>query len=308
MEKYKMKYISLILLTVFLSSPCFAEEWVIKVTPLGWGANAQGKGLTLPLEGVNELVTASGDYSEKGKLITQVKPVVKLHQGEQEWRRLIIKATEEWGNSEIAYHPGFAETSFGAKDYLPEKEMIKSGPNGGGGGAYQAQLFLWEPGSISEEQIQQIAKAMEGKVEIVPLYSVEGFNPSDAVQYDKKRVLSESMIKSIKESIENPTLEYQLQEHLTAAETLAGVAGDFSDYSSLANVEDTEKGIAYIGGLGNSPFGLDTWSAYGKADAIKKYGISGFSSEIEDYSSMKGLMLIGPNGGGGAGAYMIGLE
>ena len=285
MEKYKMKYISLILLTVFLSSPCFAEEWVIKVTHLSWQTNAQDKGLTLPLEGVNELVTASGKIE-------------------------IPKAEEEWGNSEIAYHPGFVEMPFGAKGYLPLKEMINSGPNGGGGaGVYQAQFFLWEQGSVSDEQIQQVAETMGAKVEVVPLYSGEGFNPADAVQYYQKRVLSESMIKSIKESIENPTLEnsiaYTLQKQLETAEILVGVAGAFSDDSTLANVEDTEKDFAVIKGLGSSSFGLDTWSGYGKIDAVKEYGISGFSSGIEDYSSMKGLMLIGPNGGGGAGAYMI---
>ena len=361
-----MKYVSLILLIVFLSSPCFAEEWVIKVNHLGWGANAQGKELTLPLEEINELVTASGkieihpmsdqiedsqiiittaaggaffypdylkaiketgeedtarlerqfvfseDYTERGKFITQVKPVVKLHQWEQEGGKLIIKATEEWDNSEIVYHSGFAKVPFGAKGYLPSKEMIKSGPNGGGGaGAYQAQFFLWEKGSVSEEQLQQIAEAMGAKVEVVPLYSREGFNFPDAVKvkYHNKRVLSEDMIEFIKGSIENSTLEdsvaYQLQEQLETAETLVGVARVFSDYSFLENGEDTERGIAYIKGLGSSSYGLDTWSDYGKVDAVKEYRISGFSSGIEDYSSMKGLMLIGPNGGGGAGSYML---
>ena len=364
MEKYKMKYISLILLTVFLSSPCFSEEWVIKVKHLGWGANAQVKGLTLPLEEINELVTASGkieihpmsaqredswdtittaaggaffypdylkakkvtgeedtphlewqfvlsgDYNEKGKFITQVKPVIKLHQAEQEGRKLIIKRMEEWGNSDIVYHSGFAEMPFGAKDYLPEKELIKSGPNGGGGaGAYQAQFFLWEQGSVSEEQMQRIAEAMGAEIEVVPLYSGKGFNSADIVQYNKKRILSEDAIEFIKGTIENPTLEdsvaYKLQEQLEAAETFVSVVNAFSNYSLLENEEDTEKRMAYIEGLGSSSFGLDTWSGYGKADAVKGYGISGFSSGIEDYSSMKGLMLIGPNGGGGAGAYMI---
>ena len=360
-----MKYLSLILLTVFLSSPCFAEEWVIKVNHLGWGANAQGKGLTLPLEEINELVTASGkieihpmsaqiedsqviittagggaffypdyvkaiketgeegtanlewqfvfsgDYTEKGKFITQVKPVVRLHQGEQEGEKLIIKAMETWGNSEIVYHSGFAEVPFGAKGYLPSKEVIKSGPNGGGGaGAYQAQFFLWEKGSVSEEQLQQIAEAIGAKVEVVPLYSREGFNSADAVKYHNKRLLSEDMIEFIKGTMENPTLEdsvaYQLQEQLETAEILVGVARAFSDYSSLANVEDAEKDFAVIKGLGSSSFGLDTWSAYGEVDVVKDYGISGFFYGIEDYSSMKGMMLIGPNGGGGAGAYIIG--
>ena len=200
---------------------------------------------------------------------------------------------------------------FGAKGYLPSKELIKSGPNGGGGaGAYQAQFFLWEQGSVSEEQIQRIAEAMGARVKVVPLYSGKGFNFPDSVQYHNKRILSEDVIEFIKGSMGNPTLEdsvaYQLQEQLETAETLFGVARAFSGYSSLANVEDTEKDFAVIKGLGSSSFGLDTWSAYGKADAVKEYGISGFSSGIEDYSSMKGLMLIGPNGGGGAGAYMIG--
>ena len=361
-----MKYISLILLTVFLSSPCFAEEWVVKLKHLDWVANAQGRGLTLPVEKINELVTAFGmieihpfsaqtedsqvtittiartffypddlqaikkageediaqsdwqfvfseDYSEEGKFITHVKPFVKLQKVEQEVIKSIAQAGAEWGNSEIAYHSGFAGIPFWANSYLSSKGLAKFGPNGGGGaGAYQAQLFLWEQGSVSEEQIQQIVSAMGDRVKVIPLYSEEGFNSADAVKYHNKRVLSEDMIKFIKGTMENSTLKnsvaYKLQEQLEPAETLVGIARAFSDYSLLENKENTEKVIAIIEGLGGSSFGLDTWSVYGEADTMKKYGMRGFSSVIKDYSSMKGMMLIGPNGGGGAGAYMIGLE
>ena len=362
MEKYKMKSIILILLTVFLSSPCFSEEWVVKLKHLDWGANAQGRGLTLPVEEINELVTAvgmieihpmfaqmedslvtiaemegaffypddlpaikktsredisqsdwqfvfSGDYGEEGKFITQVKPFVRLKKMEQEGIKSIAQAGAEWGNPEIVYPSGFAGIPFGASSYLSSKgSLAKFGPNGGGGaGAYQAQFFLWEQGSVSEEQIQQIISAMREGVKVIPLYPEEGFNSADIVQYHNKRVLSEDVVEFIKGTMKNPTLEngiaYQLQEQLGPAETLVGVRA-FSDYSLLENGEDTEKRFAVIKGLGNSSFGLDTWSVYGEADTVKEYGMRGFSSGIKDYSSMKGMMLIGPNGGGGAGAYI----
>ena len=280
MEKYKMKYISLILLTVFLSSPCFSEELRITENHLSWKTDVQGKGLSLSLEEISEFVTASGKI-EIYPFFAQVE------------------------DSQVAIT--IAEMPFRTKGQS-SKKMIQFGPNGGGGaGSYQAQLFLWEQDSISEEQLQQIVRAMESKGKVMPLYSAEEFNFTDAVQYYQNGVLSESMMKSIKESIENPTLEdslaYQLQEQLEMPETLTGVAKAFSDYSSLENGGYTEKGVAVIKEFGDSPFGLDALTTYGKADAMKEYGLSGFSSGIEDYSSIKGLMLIGPNGGGGAGSY-----
>ena len=282
MEKYKMKYISLILLTVFLSSPCFSEEWPIKEKHLIWGSDDRGKGLSLSLKEISEFVTASGKI--------EIYPFFAQVEDSQ-----VITRT--------------AEMLFGAKGQS-SKKMIQFGPNGGGGGGpYQAQLFLWDQGSVSEEQLQQIVGVMESKGKVMPLYSAEEFNFTDTVQYYQNRVLSGDMIEFIKDSIENPTLEdslvYQQQEQLEMPETLTGVARAFSDYSLLENGGYTEKGLAVIKELGNSSFSFDALTAYGKTDVMKGYGLSGASYRIKDYSSMKGLMLIGPNGGGGAGAYMI---
>ena len=118
MEKYKMKYISLILLTVFLSSPCFAEEWVIKVKHLDWGAN----GLTLPIEEINELVTAVGKIEIHPMSVQMEDSQVTITaMGGAFFYPDYMKAITETGEEDIA-HPELQFVFSG--DYSEEGKFI----------------------------------------------------------------------------------------------------------------------------------------------------------------------------------------
>ena len=101
-----------------------------------------------------------------------------------------------------------------------------------------------------------------------------------------------------------------LKEDKTAifrASSLAQKATEF--ILNLKELHDAEMGLEVIVKVPeNSFFGLGGLTVYENIGINKngEYDDSGMFSYKKDYSSMEGMMLIGPNGGSGAGAYMIG--
>lgn len=256
------------------------------------------------------------DYHHSDKIVAYPKSVEELYAKIEESMSYELETTEILKQPEIIYQAGSSYVPF-YQGHLPLDIITKFGPNGGGGGGpYKAQFFSWKQGAMSGELIQEFVEAVEdsygGKVEIIPFYMNEDFNSPDMVShFHQQRVVSERELEAIKaeyggvpqmflngikegETVFDPkfSVANTLENHRAVAEELArgGVVG--------FNMEAPEV----------SAFKYEGWAAYVNS-RIKEaggYGLSGFSHAIKDYSSMKGMMIIGPNGGGGGGPYMIG--
>ena len=253
-------------------------------------------------------------YHNEEETIIHPKSFAELYAQGQEAIKYELETEEMPEPAKIIYQVGSLGMPF-YQEHLPLSAITKSGPNGGGGaGAYKAQFFSWGQGAMSQEQIQEFVKAMEdsygGEIEITPFY----FNSPAVASQFQQRVLSERELEAIEKGFVDDSVSLKMFYN-RIKEGKAEFDPNFSVAKIWADNEDYAEELANGGVVGFkmevpvvSALGYRDWTIYGNNETrkVKEYGLEIFSHQIKDYSSMKGMMLIGPNGGGGAGAYMLG--